>query len=242
MISRYLTIACIIILNAKSISTFAETLYITDQLKVGLHADQSVNSPIIKIIPTGTPLEIIKVENNVSFVKEPEGVNGWIDNNYLVKQGFSIIARNAEARIKALEESLSKARQQNPADVNATLKQLEQENIALDQQYKSEKVRTSELQVEFAELQKRLGDNDSLYEKIDQLYRRNKQLEAQLANILEGSATDDRQIGLDALGENDTFSWRNLLIYLTIALTVGVVLGIYLMDAINRRRHGGLRV
>ena len=245
MINRFLTRIFFLILVAISISATAETQYVTDQLKVGLHTNKSVNSPIIKIITTGTPLEIIKVENNVSFVKEPVGASGWIDNSYLVKQGLPATTKNAEARIKALEESLSKAKQQNPAGVNATLTQLQNENTDLEQQYKSEKVRTGELQVELLELQKRRGDggsNDSLYEKIDQLSRQNKQLEVQLAQILEGSGLEDWEITLDDLIEDEPFNWRNLLIFLSIALMAGMVLGIYLMDVINRRRHGGFRV
>jgi len=245
MINQFLTRIFFLILIAISISATAETQYVTDQLKVGLHTNKSVNSPIVKIITAGTPLEIIKVENNVSFVKEPGGASGWIDNSYLVKQETTATTKNAEARIKTLEESLSKAKQQNPAEVNATLTQLQNENTDLEQQYKSEKVRTGELQVELVELQKRLGDggsNDSLYEKIDQQYRQNMQLEVQLAKVLEGSGLENWEITFDDLVEDEQFYWRNLLIYLSIALTAGIVIGIYLMDVINRRRHGGFRV
>ena len=61
----------------------ADTVYITDQFKIGLHEDKDPDSPIVQIVATGTRLEIIKQEQESSFVREPQGASGWIDNTYL---------------------------------------------------------------------------------------------------------------------------------------------------------------
>jgi len=40
----------------------AEPGYITDKLKVGLHQDNLPDSPITQVLPTGTPVEVVKHE------------------------------------------------------------------------------------------------------------------------------------------------------------------------------------
>jgi uncharacterized protein involved in exopolysaccharide biosynthesis len=36
--------------------------------------------------------------------------------------------------------------------------------------------------------------------------------------------------------------WRRLSAYVLLALILGLALGLYIMDSVNRRRHGGFRV
>ena len=43
-------------------TVIAETAYVTDKLMAGIHQDNTTGSIIIKVIPTGTKLEILKQE------------------------------------------------------------------------------------------------------------------------------------------------------------------------------------
>lgn len=227
----------------------AQTVYITDQLQAGLHADKAITSPILKTLSTGTPLEVIKAEDKLSFVRAPDGVSGWIDNSYLVQAApANLRLREAETRIRSLEQSLAKSREiQDGAVVGdvAAIKQLEDEKIQAEQQLKSERVKTAELQVQIAELRKNLGQDNSttsLYEKIDQLSVENKQLQVRLAQALDDLPGSGSELlpGTDV--SDNIFTTRNIVLALATALLVGVAGGLYLMDIINRRRHGGFRV
>jgi len=224
----------------------AVTVYISDKLQIGLYTDKSVSSPIVKIVPVGTPLELIKTEEALSFVRTPDGVGGWIDNSYLSQTAPGDAGlRNAEAKIKILEESLAKARQTLTAVDAGTTGSTDTERFALEQELKSERIKAGELQVEVAELRKRLGQdgsNDSLYEKIDQLSVENKQLQIQTAKLLEGASPGDLGLQPQSTMTESFFSMRNVLIILAITLIAGTGLGLYLMDMINRRRHGGFRI
>jgi SH3 domain protein len=229
------------------ISSYAATVYVSDQLEVGLYTDKTVTSPIIKTVPVGTPLELIKTEETLSFVRTLDGVGGWIDNSYLSQTGTGVTQlRDAQARIKILEESLAKAQQTISAVEAGTVAGVDAEKFSLEQELKSERVKVGDLQAQLAELRKRLGQdssNDSLYEKIDQLAVENKQLQIQLARLLEGA--DLAEFGVQpaaAATGNSLLSLRNVLITLALTLIAGTGLGLYLMDLLNRRRHGGFRI
>ncbi|MEX2523760.1 MAG: TIGR04211 family SH3 domain-containing protein [Gammaproteobacteria bacterium] len=236
---------------------FAQTVYITDQIRAGLHEEKQLDSPIIKTVPTGTALEIIKREEQVSFVREPGGATGWIDNTYLMGDNPGTPPDvQAQNRIDQLEEELAGARReirtlkaqapretQPPADVQ----ELQDRNKELQARVNEEKLKAGELQVQIAELRKRLGmDNqkESLYREIEQLNQKTRQLEIQLARARDVPEEVKKQQALAARGDSGLGSdnWKQLLVYLGIALIVGLMLGVYLMDVVNRRRHGGFRV
>ena len=230
----------------------AQTLYITDQIKVGLHQDKGTGSPIVKIVPTGTAVEVIKSEGDVSYVREPGGASGWVNNSYLLdKAPGSPADQEAMARIATLEKQLSDARAQlrdleakappPPTADTRTLQQLRDENTDLSQQLKQEKLKSGELQVQMAELRKQTGvtpDNESLYQKITELSEQKQQLEVQLAKARDHGVAAQTTAAAPAAPQDD----RREYAYLLLALILGLALGVYLMDAVNRRRHGGFRV
>lgn len=214
-------IALCLLLGLWGLSAQAETVYVTGQWQFGLHADKSSGSPILRLVPSGTALERIKSEDESSFVRTPDGVDGWIHNSYLVTVPPDVPA---------------------PAADGATP---DADTGTLEQQLKSERVKTGELQVQIAELRKRLGQdgsNDSLYQKIDQLAMEKKQLEIQLAQVIE-TGTDPAGPGVsDIPTDPGLYTPRNMMIAVGVALVAGVVAGLYLMDYQVRRRHGGFRI
>ena len=242
----YLAIVLVFTLSLTG-NAAGETVYLTDQFQAGLHEDKSVDSPIVKTIPTGSALDIIKREKNFTYVRDPQGVSGWIDNSYLVgeapekaeidklkseKENFEKKLDAATKQITRLEKSLTDSGQDNQSD--------------LQQQLNSERLKTGELQIQLAELKKRLGannDTESLYQQIEDLKEKNKTLEIQL------TAARNQAGSGDSIGEAGQVSdgsvkqdWKRKLLYFLIYILIGMVIGIYAMDFYNRRRHGGLRV
>lgn len=210
----------------------AATVFVTSQLQFGLHADKSIGSPVIKLVPTGTPLELIKTEDTFSYVRTEDGTGGWIDNSYLTEDSPLTPAESA-----ASPQTPSEGQPQSPA--------VSGDEGTLEQQLKTERVRTGELQVQVAELRKRLGQDgttDSLYEKIDQLAVENKQMEVRMAQLLEERGAPANVPRADNIGPDGLYNLRNMLITLAVALVAGIIAGLYLMDFIYRRRHGGFRI
>ncbi len=254
--ARHLGLAMALLLGAPALA--AQTVYITDELKAGLHEEKLPDSPITKVVPTGTRLEVIKREEDATFVREPGGTTGWIDNSYLVEDDPGTPPQvAAEQRIKELEDELTAARQEirtlkagqprEAPEPPAPVRELQQKISELQDELKAEKLKAGELQIQLSELRKRLGlDNEkaSLYKEIETLKENNKELEVQLARARDNpeAAADEAGIVSRAGASLPWRGWRQLLVYLGITLIVGMVLGVYLMDVINRRRHGGFRV
>jgi hypothetical protein len=209
-----------------AITVKAETVYVTNELQLGLHADKNDTSPITALVNSGTALELIKTEDKLSYVRTADGKDGWVDSSYLVKTAPGNTT-------SSIAESVT------PDGTAAT------ETTTLEQQLKSERVKTGELQVQIAELRKRLGQdgsNDSLYEKIDQLAVEKKQLEIQLAQLMEGSGQLLPVPDAEITESNGLYNPRNAIIALVVAIIAGVIAGLYLMDFLYRRRHGGFRI
>ncbi len=255
--------ACLCISACLLISTgsYAESVYITDELKAGLHEEKTLESPIVKTLPTGTQLELIKREEKFSFVRDTDGATGWIDNSYLKQisptnaqmqplkdKNATLEKQLAETKQKLEQINAKLSGQANAGQATTVFEALTKQHASLQQQFKSERIKVGELQVQLAELRKRIGqdnDNASLYQQIAQLQRDKKNLQVQLADALDNdqllSPVSASNPVSDEQHQNKP-GWRDLLIYLAIAVIIGLAAGIYLMDYLNRRRHGGFRI
>ena len=224
-----------------------ETVYITDRFQAGLHEDKSLDSPILKTISTGTSLDVIKREKSFTYVRDQEGVSGWIDNSYLVDAapvGTQVDKLKAEK--ESLESKLDAATEQLARLQSSTGTQTAGNQSELQQQLNSERLKTGELQIQIAELKKRVGqnsDNESLYRQIEELKERNKTLEIQLAGVVNSGETGADKLMHDE--QNSGFliqGWKRQILYFSLTIIFGMVFGVYAMDFYNRRRHGGFRV
>lgn len=241
---RYLVLGLALTISA---AAFGETVYLTDQFQAGVHEEKSPDSPILKNISSGTALELIKRDKNFAYVRDPQGVSGWIDNSYLVKDAPVTSGGNS---LRAERDGLEKKLE----DANSQITRLQatiatpggKDQADLQQQLNDERIKTGELQIELAELKKRLGQNndtESLYQELEALKEKNMALQIKLGGIQnQGDAehAGDRQAGSAAgMFKQD---WKRAVLYFFMYILIGVVLGIYVMDFYNRRRHGGFRV
>jgi len=242
-------IAGALLLGGVSVAA-AETLYITGQIKAGLHQDKQPDSPIVKVVPSGTAVDVIKQDDNASFVREPDGASGWIDNSYLVAQPpGGTPTPQAQQQLSDLQQQLDSANtrvqtlqaQLKAQPDNDALQALKNRNADLQQQLKAANLKSNDLEMQLADLRKQVGidnDNKSLYEKIADLSNQNRQLQKQLARTGDNPAAGSDTASAATAG----LHWQRLVVYLAIALLLGTALGIYLLDVFNRRRHGGFRV
>lgn len=121
----------------------AETRYITDQLEVTLRRGQSTNHAILRMLPSGAPVELLESnsETGYSLVRTANGVEGWILTRYLMDTPSSRERLAAtekkltdlQQEYRAFKEQLSRAGQEKGALV-AERRQLQEENRTLTQQ------------------------------------------------------------------------------------------------------------
>lgn len=96
-------------------AAFAETVYVIDKLYVGMRAEASETSPVIKSVESGTTLEVLQRIEKYVYVRDKQGTSGWVEARYLTA--------DAPARLQMgkLQEELAKARAQ-AAEVQMQLK------------------------------------------------------------------------------------------------------------------------
>jgi SH3 domain protein len=226
----------------------AETVYITDSLFIGLHKKRSIDSEILKVLPTGSALEVISRDNDFVNVRDSEGVTGWISSNYLIGNNPDINAGSdadvgQSKRVKELEAELHNIRMQltkpdkwHVLDPEETAK-LKKDNKKLKQQINTEKLKSGELQANLAELRNQLsqiGDNKKHGKEIRALTETNAQLEEKIRQLQTSSKTEM------SIPENLNRSYS--LKVAAIAASIGLLLGIIFMNWREKRRYGGLKL
>ena len=226
----------------------AETVYITDSLFIGLHKDKSIDSEILKVLPTGSALEIISRDNDFVNVRDAEGVTGWISSNYLIGNNPDINAgsdaeigqskrvRELEAELHNIRMQMTKPDKWHVIDPEQTAK-LKKDNKKLNQQINTEKLKSGELQANLAELRNQIsqmGDNKKNSKELQALAETNAQLEEKITQLQTSNET------VSTIADDLNISYS--LIAVVIAVFIGLLLGIIFMIWREKRRYGGLKL
>ena len=220
----------------------AETNYVIDELETGLHQNRTTDSPILKLVPSGTALTILERDNDLVQVQEPEGVKGWVNSKYLVnKKPGRAQVNELEKQNAALQKEIEllKSKVKN-VSTTASPSAENNDSKELEQQLKSERLKAGELQAQLTDLKARIpsigGSDKKLLEEIEQLKEENNSLITQLESA-----------GVEVMNQtgSTTFSlsnWKNITLTFLIIFVLGMAGGAYVLDYFNRRRHGGFRV
>jgi len=226
----------------------AESAYVIDKLLVGIHETEDLQSTIVKVLPTGSKLEVLARKNKTAQVKDADGIVGWVDAAYLMPDApaaaqLEQLKRDKQAladRLKALESGKAK-----PGDDSGRVDELTNENTELKSQLSAQKLKASELESEVSNLRQAA---ESAPEGVDgEMLGELRKSNAELTESLE-EAQDEIETLEERLSEADGTPGGGgglsglaigLFLLLLVASFVG---GIALMDYLNRRRHGGFRV
>ena len=221
-----------------------------DKLLVGVHQDKNLDSAIIKVLPTGTKLEVKKREGELALIKDPSGVEGWIDSAYLMEEiPASIAVTQLQAEVATLTSKLKEGSgapngKPVPSDERD---QLLKENTELKRDLSASKLKIAEFQTKIGALESKASrattPADTVIEELEAA-------NLELAKKLEGSVQANRRLESELEERDDqpgqTIHADSLSAPIMAGFGIAVLLafgvGIYLMDYLNRRRHGGFRV
>lgn len=246
----------------------AETVYVIDKLLVGVHSEKSLDSPIIKALPTGTQLEVLTREGDLAQIKGPEGVTGWVDAVYLSKeQPAAMLLEGLVAQNRQLAEDLKTAQAridelaaEGRATVEATQQAesgkvagLEQQLDNVRRQLESERTRAGELQSRLATTANTPpADTKALADLTQENAALKRELEEAQIKAIHAAETAQTPAPpeVDAKAHADAMflagRWKIsatvIMGVLLGALLIGLIAGVWLMDARQRRRLGGFRI
>ena len=236
-----------------------ETAYVIDKLLIGVHQSKNLDSAIIKVLPTGTRLEVWQRDGELAYVEDPDGTKGWVDTAYLTNdQPAALIAAGLRKENAALAAEVEKLKSAAPAPASnpgdgdagqsaAQVQSLMKENTQLKGKLSNERLRAGELQTQVSALRSEVQQAEQPNDlRIAELERGRDELKQELdhaknsINTLEARASrSDAEAVLPWVLKEYAVALSITLITLTI---VAFGAGIYLMDLVNRRRHGGFRV
>ena len=217
----------------------AETVYVVDELKIGLHNDRTIDSPIIKLVSSGTSLFVIERDDDLIHVQEAGGIKGWINNKYVVikKPGKTLI-KELEENNKTLKQVIAqlKTKKMTTSTIDTEIQK------KLEQQLNSERLKAGDLQAQLAALKANVAnidDSEKFLADIETLQQKNQQL----LSLLESSGIQVNS-NIKSLNES-SFSinkMKQMSFMLFIVFLIGLAGGVFILDLYNRRRHGGFRI
>jgi uncharacterized protein YgiM (DUF1202 family) len=96
-----------------SVDAGAAAAYVTDQLVLGVYAQQNQQGQYLTTLHSGASVEVLAANGDFSQVRLSDGAIGWVKSTYLTTQP------PAAERVKELEEELDRSRATTPAMAEA---------------------------------------------------------------------------------------------------------------------------
>lgn len=118
-------LACLI-LWLTPVFALAETAYVTDNLRLGLHRAEDTSDRSFRTLDSGQQLEILSRDRNYAQVRLPDGTIGYVKAAYLVfDKPAKLIVEETQAELERLREELEETRQafSRPAETIAALEE-----------------------------------------------------------------------------------------------------------------------
>ena len=133
----------------------AETAYVTDNLRLGLHQAEDTSDRAFRTLESGQELEILSRDRNYAHVALPDGTRGYVKAAYLVdEKPAKLIVAETQAEVDRLETEIETLRQQfaGPA---ATISGLERELAVATSELDTRNTQVAELTEDNADLRRR---------------------------------------------------------------------------------------
>jgi hypothetical protein len=206
-----------------------ESVYVIDRLVAGVHRDPKPKSPLTHAFPTGTKLQVLERKGSMARVRGPAGETGWVEGDYLMTE------MPARLEVAILEDEK---------------KEIKEENELL----KTQLANTTAEPGDCAPSPYGPGLDQCAAERDRHAELARKLREAESACATVGpSRTVAQPIEQTAPSSDATERWpavRTALALMKTEITgivflilvLGIALGAYAADYLQRRRHGGFRI
>ncbi len=127
----------LVIFVAMPAAALAESAYVTDNLRLGLHRAEDTSDRAFRTLESGQAVEILSRDRNYAHVQLPDGAQGYLKAAYLViEKPARLIVAETRAENEKLVRQLADTKQAfaSPAATIAALENdVEQRQAALDE-------------------------------------------------------------------------------------------------------------
>lgn len=237
----------------------AVAAHITDKLVVGIYAQPSSEGSPLKLLSSGTPLEVVKRQEGYSEVRLADDTKGWVANTYITEEKpAKAMLLETQAKLRQMGLELAGLREKQANAEAAAEKQAADQPLApsdqttadddarpsareaqLRQALDKAEARVGELEQQIAGLERRLAErpvDEGAQQRLDDLQQHvQRALEVLVeAQGLKLTQADPPPAGLIGRYQH----W----IIGAITLLVGFGAGVWFLDYRIRRRYGGFRI
>lgn len=130
------------------LSAAAQTVYVTDNLRLGLHEAEDTSGRPFRMLESGQEMEILTRDRNYANVRLPDATEGWVKNAYLVEEKpAKLIVAEITAERDALIAELATTRESFAAPA-ATIDALRAEVAQAEDRISDAQSRISDLEAE----------------------------------------------------------------------------------------------
>ncbi len=229
--------------------------HITDKLVVGMYAQASPEGSPLKLLSSGTPIEVLQTKDGYTQVRLADDTEGWVSSSYITEEKpAKAMLAETQAKLRQMGIELAALREKQVAESDAqqaaaSAKASEREGELSDSLEKAE-ARVAELEAELdsslgraqervAELEQQLSERpavESVMQQTDDLQQRVDQA----VRLLGGAQAAPFSGSMSPADENPLVRHRYWIIG-GVALLLGFIAGGLFVDYRFRRRHGGFR-
>lgn len=248
----------------------AETLFVTDKILLGIHAEASEESQLIDSVPSGTGVEVLETAGAFKKVRLPNGKTGWVSSGYLLAEkpgsaeikGLEEKQQKLEAELRSVNEKLIKSnreiqvRRDQLSNARTTIEELKKKGGAVVPQVDTKMAEelaaanqeVENLKLKIVQLETSQPTEATTSEMVPDNGSQLKKLEEE-NSALQGrikmaqALLTGKKVPLPeelALLDPPLPSW--IWSVLVLMVIIGVIIGVGWMDHRHRRRHGGFRV
>jgi len=125
--------------------------YVADTFKITMRTGPGVSNKIIRMLPSGTKLEVLDETENWFKVNTPDGKEGWVMKRYIMD------STPKELIIEDLNQTIDKLKS-NAKDNQETIASLRQENSSLEESLAQAREELSDIREKYQSLKKDAGE------------------------------------------------------------------------------------
>ena len=164
-------------------AALAATRYVSDDLTINLRRGKGNEFKILKMLKTGTPLEVLAEDGQWAEVREPGGTVGYVPSQFLTGElPKGLLAARLEKENGRLSEELKQVKL-SYQDVDTLVTQFKAQISELETGRSRAEKGLAEFQGKYETLRQEAGNVVQLQQERDQLALANQQLTTELTTL-----------------------------------------------------------
>lgn len=228
----------------------AGNMYVTDRIVLDMYEEDSTISPVIKQVPTGTPMTVLEVNGPYAKVRLKDGTTGWVENGFLTdEKPIQNLYTELMGKYKKLQKQLEAGGGEQPdlEELKAAARDAGWMKVEMNKARDETKSLKGQLELR----DKKVARLEAEVQSLKSVAARKTPDVVSVANV--SNETDEAALALETIkvielpanaegGSSSGIPLAWFIGVMPVLFILGVIGGIYYLDNKIRKRHGGMRL